>query len=306
MPIDCLLASSRLTKEMSSLWEAETYPVWQDYYLVCYFALLFPLLRYLLDSLVYQKLSRRLLLSNGAKHWQKVDSQVTDKKLPKFTESAWKLTYYFVSELYVFTITYKEPWFGNPDQCFQGWPHQTIKFQLKIFYTYQCGFYIYSIVALLIWETRRKDFHVMMTHHVVSIGLIAFSYVTGFFRIGSVVLALHDVSDIFLESAKLFKYTGVELGASVSFCLFVLSWVLLRLIYFPFWVIRSTSYDSLKYVDRANSKVVLIYYVFNTLLITLLVMHIYWWVLIFRMLVKQLQNKGAVGEDVRSDSDNED
>ncbi|PPD66931.1 hypothetical protein GOBAR_DD36185 [Gossypium barbadense] len=29
----------------------------------------------------------------------------------------------------------------------------------------QCGFYIYSIAALLTWETRRKDFAVMMSHH---------------------------------------------------------------------------------------------------------------------------------------------
>ncbi len=60
------------------------------------------------------------------------------------------------------------------------------------------------------------------------------------FRAGTVILALHDVSDIFMELAKLFKYCRSELGASICFGLFVLSWVLLRLIYFPFWVIWST------------------------------------------------------------------
>ena len=44
----------------------------------------------------------------------------------------------------------------------------------------------------------------------------------------------------------------------------------------------------------------LYYYVFNSLLIGLLVLHIYWWVLIFRMLVKQIQARGKLGEDVRS------
>lgn len=42
------------------------------------------------------------------------------------------------------------------------------------------------------------------------------------------------------------------------------------------------------------------YYIFNSLLISLLVLHIYWWVLMFRMLVKQIQNGGRVGDDVRS------
>jgi hypothetical protein len=54
------------------------------------------------------------------------------------------------------------------------------RFQLKLFYTFQCGFYIYSVAALLFWETRRKDFDVMMTHHIVTIGLIAYSYITGY------------------------------------------------------------------------------------------------------------------------------
>ncbi|KAH9707725.1 LAG1 longevity assurance [Citrus sinensis] len=47
------------------------------------------------------------------------------------------------------------------------------------------------------------------------------------------------------------------------------------------------------------------YYVFNTLLFCLLVLHIYWWVLIYRMLVKQVQARGRVSEDVRSDSESD-
>ena len=43
-----------------------------------------------------------------------------------------------------------------------------------------------------------------------------------------------------------------------------------------------------------------IYYIFNTLLITLLVMHIYWWVLIWRMIMKQIEDRGKISDDVRS------
>ena len=42
----------------------------------------------------------------------------------------------------------------------------------------QCGFYVYGVAALLAWETRRKDFAVMMSHHVITIILIAYSYLT--------------------------------------------------------------------------------------------------------------------------------
>jgi hypothetical protein len=42
------------------------------------------------------------------------------------------------------------------------------------------------------------------------------------------------------------------------------------------------------------------YYVFNSLLITLQVMHIYWWILIWRMIMKQIQDRGKISDDVRS------
>ena len=42
------------------------------------------------------------------------------------------------------------------------------------------------------------------------------------------------------------------------------------------------------------------YYMFNTLLFRLLVLYIFWWVLIYRMLVKQVQDRGKLSEDVRS------
>lgn len=45
----------------------------------------------------------------------------------------------------------------------------------------QCGFYTYSIAALLTWETRRKDFSVMMSHHVITVALIGYSYITRYY-----------------------------------------------------------------------------------------------------------------------------
>lgn len=42
------------------------------------------------------------------------------------------------------------------------------------------------------------------------------------------------------------------------------------------------------------------YYLFNTLLFCLLVLHIYWWVLMYRMLVNQIKSRGKLSEDVRS------
>lgn len=45
---------------------------------------------------------------------------------------------------------------------------------------------------------------------------------------------------------------------------------------------------------------IMLYYIFNTMLLTLLVFHLYWWILICSMITRQLKNRGKVGEDIRS------
>lgn len=290
---------------MSTFWEEETPATWQDALLVLLLSCMWPLARLLLDWKVFQNLGRFVLFRNGKKSLNKEEAETKEKTLVKFTESCWKLTYYIILEVYVLFITKDEPWALNTAAFWEGWPSQTVKYKLKLYYIGQCAFYIYSVAALLFWETRRKDFSVMMTHHIVTIGLVGYSYTTGNFRVGSVVLALHDISDVFMEAAKLFKYGENEFIASALFGLFAISWFLLRLIYFPFWIIWSTSVECLRYIDLSRPDWHLQYYTFNTLLITLLVIHFYWWILIFRMIVRQLKNSGRVGDDVRSDSEDD-
>ena len=134
------------------------------------------------------------------------------------------------------------------------------RLKLKAVYMYAAGFYVYSIFDLLFWETRRKDFGVSMSHHVATVVLIVMSYICRFVhecncpsirndtqhcqvlmlllflnrlsRAGSVILAIHDASDIFLEIGKMAKYSSCEWLAVVAFLLFVASWILLRLFQF--------------------------------------------------------------------------
>lgn len=242
-----------------------------------------------------------------------IDTEDRRKRIKKFKESAWKFLYFLSAELLALSVTYDEPWFKTTKYFWVGpgdqiWPDQKMKLKLKGLYMYAAGFYTYSIFALIFWETRRSDFGVSMGHHVATVILIVLSYIFRFARVGSIVLALHDASDVFLEIGKMSKYSGAETIASFAFVLFVLSWVLLRLIYYPFWVLWSTSYEVILTLDKEKHPVdgPFYYYTFNTLLFCLLVLHIYWWVLIFRMLVKQIQARGKLSEDVRSDSEDED
>ncbi|PIA56456.1 hypothetical protein AQUCO_00700650v1 [Aquilegia coerulea] len=286
---------------MESIWSSSGSPDPWHFVIALYFVLFFFAARFVLDNFIFRKLA--VWFSVGASS-VKID-EAKYAKIAKCSESMWKLTYYATVEACILTIGYYEYWFRDIDQYLRGWPDQELKLPVKLFYMCQCGFYIYSIAALLTWETRRKDFSIMMSHHVVTTFLISYSYITSFFRIGSVILALHDASDVFLEAAKVFKYSGKELAASVLFGCFAVSWVVLRLILFPFCVIKTTSYDFIKILMVSDDSNRSYYYVYNTMLITLLIFHIYWWILIFSMIRRQLKNKGQVGEDIRSDSDDD-
>ncbi|KAM2455984.1 hypothetical protein PS1_015916 [Malus domestica] len=293
-------------------WEEESYPVPNDFLVLPLFVLLFPSLRLFLDIFVFERLAKRLLF--GKKHaLVNVETRDNRKKVSKFKESAFKCVYFFTAEILALSVTYNEPWFTKT-RCFwvgpgnQIWPDQKTKLKLKALYMYSAGFYIYSTFALVFWETRRSDFVVSMAHHLATTILIVASYIFKFSRVGSIILALHEGSDVFLEIAKLSKYCGFEILAGVAFVTFVLSWTVLRLIYFPFWIIWSTSYEALLKLDKEKHIVdgSIHYYLFNTLLICLLICHVYWWKLMVRMLVKQIQARGKVDDDVRSDSESED
>lgn len=275
-------------------------PQFRDCYLVIFAAAAFPVVRFFLDICFFERLAIWFLKSEGT------GSEKSSKdKIFKFKECLWKLSCYTALEFFIYRISLMEPWFYDTEVYFKGWPDQSLKLPLKLYYTSEFGFYLYGIVALIVWETRRKDFGVMVSHHVITLLLIGYSYIARFFRIGAMTLAIHDVSDVIMEFAKLCKYSGKELTASICFGIFAISWFAFRLVYYPFWVIRSSTYELAKVLDDSNVYHTWIFYNFNTMLITLLIFHIYWWVLICRMISRQLHNKGKIGEDIRSDSEDE-
>ncbi|KAJ4841024.1 hypothetical protein Tsubulata_044440 [Turnera subulata] len=293
-------------------WEAESYPAARDFAALAIFALFFPALRLFLDTYFFERIARRMIFGKGYTK-EATGTHEERNKIRKFKESAWKCVYFLSAEFLALYVTYDEPWFTDTKYFWVGpgdqiWPDHKLKVKLKGLYMFAAGFYTYSIFALVFWETRRKDFVLSMVHHVATVILIVMSYMLRFARVGSIVLALHDASDVFMEIAKMSKYSGYEWNSSVFFVLFVISWTILRIIYFPFWILRSTSYEillSLKWEEDMTT-VTIYYYVFNTLLFCLLVLHIYWWYLMLKMVVRQIKARGKVEDDVRSDSEGED
>ena len=173
--------------------------------------------------------------------------------------------------------------------------HSPITFSFR-FYIFQIVFYSHSIFAHLFIEVKRKDFVEMLAHHCATLALVFFSFSTRFTAVGTLIVALHDFSDILLEVAKQFVYRGSEFWANVWFVLWVLSWIVLRLMYYPYFIMYGAIWVSPNklgaYPHYASCMVSLI---------TLQILHIVWSVMIAKMIIRMFT--GEKVRDTREDKD---
>lgn len=181
-------------------------------------------------------------------------------------------------------------------------------------------------------EERRKDYFVMYTHHVSTIALVgalapspplpraapasrvragagaAGSYFYDFLRIGLLVLAVHDTSDVPVDTLKMVNYLKLEgpRGLFLSEIVFVstlVTWGLFRLFTFGVYILYSTIVECHSNVVAGPTagkwwlnpvpREVPIYALSNVLLILLYCLHVWWGYLLVRMLFKLLRSTSA-------------
>ena len=98
--------------------------------------------------------------------------------------------------------------------------------------------FYWSLCVSQFFDVKRKDFWQMFIHHIATIVLMCLSWVVNVFRIGSLVLVVHDSADIFLEAAKMAKYSGYQKVCDTIFGIFTVLWIVTRLGIYPFWIIK--------------------------------------------------------------------
>uniref|UniRef100_A0A671E3S0 Ceramide synthase 1 n=1 Tax=Rhinolophus ferrumequinum TaxID=59479 RepID=A0A671E3S0_RHIFE len=224
----------------------------------------------------------------------------------KMPESAWKFLFYLGAWSYsaylLFGTDY--PFFHDPPSVFYDWtPGMAVPRDIAAAYLLQGSFYGHSIYATLYMDSWRKDSVVMLVHHVVTLLLIVSSYAFRYHNVGILVLFLHDISDVQLEFTKLnvyFKSRGGShhplhaLAADLGCLSFSLSWFWFRLYWFPLKVLYATCHCSLRSVPDIP-----FYFFFNTLLLLLTLMNLYWFLYIVAFAAKVLTGQVRELKDVR-------
>merc|ERR1712241_922540 len=131
----------------------------------------------------------------------------------------------------------------------------------------------------------------------MGIFLMSFSWTCNFYKVGTLVLIIHDVADIFLESAKLFKYGGAKKVSEALFASLAASWFITRLGIYPTWVIYSATVEAPQLIQYFPG-----YFVFNALLSALLLLNIVWAYLIIKVVYNSLMVNESIANDIRSDT----
>ncbi|XP_072295128.1 ceramide synthase 1 [Eucyclogobius newberryi] len=266
------------------------YITWIEIFLFFFCAFLWTQVRRGLTESLFQPLAQR---------WK-----LLPKDAAKMPESAWKLVFYTMSWSYsshlLFFSSYS--FFHDPPSVFYNWKSgMSVPLDIAIAYLIQGSFYGHSIYATVYMDAWRKDSAVMVVHHIITLALICFSYAFRYHNIGILVLFLHDINDIQLEFTKLNVYLKTRGGGyylfndilsnmgSVSFSI---TWFWFRLYWFPLKVLYASCVCSLQSVPSIP-----FYFFFNTLLLALLLMNIYWFLFIVLFVVKVLKMKEV--NDVR-------
>jgi len=225
------------------------------------------------------------------------------KKIHKFNETLWRLVIFISAVVCGLATTWDKPWLWNFKRCWDDWPFQAQPDNgYYVLYMFELGINLHLLLSIC--SVKRGDFLEMFVHHVATIGLISYSYLINFVRVGTIIMVLHDPSDIILEAAKCVHYMlgfhhSMQTVCDSLFVVFAITFFVLRLVIFPF-VLRSTLIDTYYQFGPYIP-----WYIFNFLLFILLMLHIFWFYLISKMVVRAIRS-GGVEKDIRSDDDDYD
>ena len=222
-------------------------------------------------------------------------------------EAGWRLLFYsaFVVLGYrALFIPETASWVQASINYYVDWPLHDVSPAIMLYYQVQLGSYFHQ----LLWtEVDRSDAWEMIAHHCITITLLVASFLTNYTRIGSLILFIHDFSDVLLELAKVLNYTSqpksnnwIKFYVDALFAVFMITFFVTRLVIFPKHVLYSLLTEGWEIYGCEWAGC----YFFLGLLGSLQCLHVFWFSLIARMTYRLLI-VGQVEGDVRSDDEDD-
>lgn len=220
-----------------------------------------------------------------------LDEWLSAAKRRKFSVSFWKMLFYIGTSVYGYAILRNETWIDRLDGFAETWGVANTPRRMLFYYYLEFSYYFVESFYLL-GEHAYKDFWEMVSHHAITMHLIVASYHRDLLRYGVAIMAVHDISDPFLELSKLLNYAEDTALAIPTFVCFMTVFVVSRLCTYTFFV----AVPAVHYIWRREFDWVL--YSIVPMLCGLVVLHVIWSWMIVRLAVRIVWGKKP--EDIRS------
>lgn len=221
----------------------------------------------------------------------------------RFSGQLWKFIFHSTVTVIPLIIFRGQPWWipgfgGIADMSFEKFPFTPLVPWMREFYMFQLGYYFHSIVITFL-QVGRPNLISMTIHHLATTALVSVSYlVMNASRIGSSVMFVHDICDVFICLLRIVADTKLSPLVMIVYPTTMIVWVIFRLYILPFKLSYSSGYTCFKngYVDFS---IAYSYIPLNLLLVLLVIMHWKWFIELLQMGTKYLKT-GATDDTTDS------
>ena len=173
------------------------------------------------------------------------------KLLHKWADNACWLVMHSTGTLLELPSILNTTWLSDPRTCFIpcSIDKPEITTSVRAAYMFDLAAYLVTAYGHRFINVRKTDYYLMFVHHLTTIALILFSYLSYNHRIGMVILFLHDISDVITDFTQFLNHARIEgkdflYAGECSFLCLITTWFYTRLVILPLRVIKSIVIDA--------------------------------------------------------------
>ena len=230
--------------------------------------------------------------------------ELGDKYRKKLARHIYKIIFYTGITIFGYYVLKDLPYFPKsmggkgymPEMFLSGFPNSYFHVKPPLFdfyYNINLAYFECDFIFLLICE-RQSDFLNMFTHHICTIFLIIFSFITNYSNIGSLVIFCHMESDILGHAIRFIVQTDQPIFfiglIGVSF--------ISNFIYMRQYVFADMIYTIYKYITWDWGIITTMLWLF---LVILYIMHLRWSYILLYKTSELVFEKKRIADDIKFD-----
>ena len=228
----------------------------------------------------------------------------------KLARHIYKITFYTGITIFGYYVLKDLPYFPKsmggkgymPALFLPGFPNSYFHEKPPLFnfyYNLSLAYFVCDFIFLFISEKNQSDFVNMLLHHICTISLIIFSFITNYSNIGSLVIFCHMESDILLHTERFLLQTDKSIFVlTIVGIIFVSNFIYMRQ-----YVFGEMIYVIYKYITWKWGIITTMLWLF---LVILYIMHVRWsYVLLYKTSELVFQKK-RIADDIKFDERHKD